>query len=77
MGSEKVADLHSAKSGIIMQVFTNQPALVVYTPLDFPGICFETQNYPDAPNQPDFPSSVLMPGETYNNITIFTFDLVP
>ncbi|RRQ47517.1 galactose mutarotase [Maribacter algicola] len=77
MGNEKVAELHSAKSGITMSVFTNQPALVVYTPLDFPGICFETQNYPDAPNQPDFPNSVLRPGETYNNITIFKFDLVP
>lgn len=77
MGSEKVAEMHSAKSGISMQVFTNQPAVVVYTPLDFPGICFETQNYPDAPNQPEFPNSVLRPGETYNNITIFKFDLVP
>lgn len=77
MGSEKVAELNSARSGISMKVYTNQPALVVYTPLDFPGICFETQNYPDAPNQPDFPNSELRPGETYNNITIFKFDLVP
>lgn len=74
---EHVAELSSQRSGISMKVFTNQPALVVYTPIDFPGICFETQNYPDAPNQPDFPNSVLRPGETYNNITIFKFDLVP
>lgn len=77
MGSEKVAELYSPKSGISMKVYTNQPAVIVYTPLDFPGICFETQNYPDAPNQPDFPNSVLRPGETYNNIAIYKFDLVP
>jgi len=77
MGSEKVAELFSPKSGISMKVYTNQPAVIVFTPLDFPGICFETQNYPDAPNQPDFPNSVLRPGEIYNNIAIYKFDLVP
>ena len=77
MGSEKVAELSSRKSGINMKVYTNQPAVVVYTPLDFPGICFETQNYPDAPNHEDFPNAVLRPGDRYNNITIFKFDLVP
>ncbi len=77
IGSEKVAEVVSNKSGISMKVYTNQPALIVYTPEDFPGICFEAQNYPDAPNQRDFPTSVLRPGETYNNITIFKFDLVP
>lgn len=74
---ENIAELTSYRSRISMKVFTNQPAVVVYTPLDFPGICFETQNYPDAPNRPDFPNSVLRRGETYNNITIFKFDLVP
>lgn len=77
LNGENVAELNSERSGISLKVFTNQPALVVYTPLDFPGICFEAQNYPDAPNQPEFPNSVLRPGETYNNITIFKFDLVP
>ncbi|WP_291965102.1 aldose epimerase family protein [Maribacter sp.] len=75
IGNEKVAELHSKTSGIHMKVYTNQPALVVYTPEEFPGICFETQNYPDAPNQPDFPKSVLRPGDIYNNISIFKFDI--
>ena len=35
------------------------------------------QNYPDAPNQPDFPKSVLRPGDIYNNISIFKFDSLP
>ena len=71
------AKISSPISGITMKVDTNQPAVVVYTPLDFPAICFETQNYPDAPNNPHFPSSELRPGETYCNKSIFTFDLVP
>jgi len=47
---KKVAELYSPVSGITMTVESNQPAVVVYTPLEFGAICFETQNYPDAPN---------------------------
>jgi len=70
---ETAAKISSKKSGISMEVSTNQPAVVVYTPPHFPGICFETQNYPDAPNQKNFPSSVLRPGERYLNDSKFTF----
>ena len=66
----------SKKSGISMEVSTNQLGMVIYTPRGFPAICFETQNFPDAPNQPNFPNSILRPGETYNNKSIFKFDLV-
>lgn len=69
--------VHSNKSGIRLRVTTNQPAIVVYTPEEFPAICFETQNYPDAPTYPSFPSSILRPGETYLNESLFIFDLVP
>ena len=68
--------VYSPISGISMKVRTNQPAMVVYRPKEFPGVCFETQNYPDAPNHPHFPSSVLHPGETYCNRANFEFDLV-
>ena len=71
--SNVVGYVHSEKTGISMQVITNQPAVVVYTPPGFAAICFETQNYPDAPNQPNFPSSVLKPGETYLNESEFIF----
>ena len=71
--SNIVGYIHSERSGISMQVITNQPAVVVYTPPGFAGICFETQNYPDAPNQSNFPSSVLRPGETYLNESEFIF----
>lgn len=70
------AKLTSKLSGIGMEVTTNQPAVVVYTPLKFPAICFETQNFPDAPNYEHFPSSILRPGQTYKNESRFTFDLI-
>lgn len=68
--------VYSPISGISMQVRTNQPAIVVYRPKEFAAVCFETQNYPDAPNYSHFPSSVLHPGETYCNKANFKFDLV-
>ncbi|MCX2720447.1 aldose epimerase family protein [Lentiprolixibacter aurantiacus] len=69
--------VYSPVSGIRMRVTTNQPAVVVYTPPSFAGICFETQNYPDAPNISTFPSSLLKAGESYLNQSVFTFDLLP
>jgi len=74
---DPLAIARSLKSGIQLSVSSNQAALVVYTPDDLAAICFETQNYPDAPNQTAFPSSLLLPGETYFNESFFTFDLVP
>lgn len=71
-----VASLSSEKSGISMKVTTDQPAVVVYTPNDFAAICFETQNYPDAPNHNNFPNSVLRPGQVYQNNSKFVFDLI-
>lgn len=73
--SNVVGYVHSDRTGISMQVITNQPAVVVYTPPGFAAICFETQNYPDAPNRPNFPSSVLRPGETYLNESEFIFGI--
>lgn len=70
------AKVSSERSGISMEIITNQQAMVVYTPPNFPAICFETQNYPDAPNQKNFPSSILRPGEHYENESTFVFDLL-
>ncbi|NNE78596.1 MAG: galactose mutarotase [Pricia sp.] len=69
------ATVSSQKTGISMEVTTNQPAVVVYTPATFPAICFETQNLPDAPNHANFPSSILRPGEKYKNASEFRFTL--
>jgi aldose 1-epimerase len=37
------------------------------------GFCLETQHYPDSPNQPEFPSSILRPGKTLKSTTVFKF----
>ena len=37
------------------------------------GFCLETQHYPDSPNRPEFPSTILRPGETYESRTVFKF----
>ena len=74
--SSFVAEVFSPLSGIRMRVRSNQPAVVVYTPPAFAGICFETQNFPDAPNMASFPSSALKPGDKYLNESEFAFDLV-
>lgn len=74
--TDLAARIFSRRSGISMEVRTNQPAVVVYTPKKFPAICFETQNYPDAPNHDHFPSCLLRPDEIYRNASVFAFDLV-
>ena len=74
-GEKMAAKLASRLSGITMEVGTNQPAMVVYTPANLSAICLEPQNFPDAPNFSHFPSSVLKPGEAYENRTHFTFDI--
>lgn len=83
-----VATLFSQKTNLKMLVFTNQPALHVYVggncfnqikgkeTSDYhpqSGICFESQNFPDAPNHAHFPSSVLQPGEVYFHKTSYKF----
>jgi aldose 1-epimerase len=76
------------RSGRILDVLTDAPGLQFYTgnSLDgalvgptgrayrqSDGCCFETQRFPDAPNQPGFPSAVLRPGEHFRSTTIFRF----
>ncbi len=87
-GLRHAATAHSTKSGVTLQVFTNQPGLQFYNAsklncpvagLDgarygrFGAFCLETQLFPDSPNKPQFPSSVLRPGGRYGNMTEFRF----
>jgi aldose 1-epimerase len=74
------AELYSADSGIRLRLQTTQPGLQLYTgdSLRAPftarqGVCLEAQNYPNAPNQPGFPSASLAAGETYRQRTIYEF----
>ena len=41
------------------------------------GFCLESQHFPDSPNQPNFPSVVLKPGQVYHNIIIYRFSVQP
>ncbi|WP_053975826.1 aldose epimerase family protein [Mangrovimonas xylaniphaga] len=84
----KVGSAFDATSGRFMEVFTDEPGMQFYTgnfldgTLPMPnggtyghrtGFCLETQHYPDSPNQPEFPSTVLQPKETYTTTTIYKF----
>jgi aldose 1-epimerase len=74
-------------SGRIMEVYTSQPGIQLYTGnfLDgtegaggygqYEGFCLETQHYPDSPNQPAFPSTVLRPGEVLRQTTVHKFSV--
>lgn len=87
----KVASIHDPASGRRMTVLTTMPGMQVYTGNSLDGsllgysgtlyrqsdaICFETQNFPDAPNHEEFPSAVLRPDEVFTSTTIYRFDTV-
>lgn len=76
------------ETGITLEVYTDEPGIQVYTGnfLDGTvtgkrgviynqrvGICLETQHYPDSPNKPEWPSTILEPGQTYASHTVFKF----
>lgn len=86
--NELAASLFNKKNNLRMSVYTNQPGVHIYVGgncfnaikgkenADYhslSGICFETQNFPDAPNHDHFPSSVLRKGERYFHKTIYKF----
>ncbi len=86
---EKAAELYDAISGRVMEVWTTEPGLQFYSGnflngtltnthgganyIKHAGLCLETQHYPDSPNQPGFPTTILRPGETYRQTTEYKF----
>jgi aldose 1-epimerase len=85
------ARVEEESTGRVLEVLTTEPAMQFYSGnfLDgtikgkggvvYPyrgGFCMEPQHYPDSPNQPDFPSTLLSPGETYKNTIIYKFSTV-
>lgn len=85
------AELYEPVSGRVLRVITDQPGLQVYTAnwwdgtLKGPGglrymqhgaVALETQAFPDGPNRPEFPNTILDPGDTYASTTIFVFGLM-
>ncbi|MFE5185702.1 aldose epimerase family protein [Streptomyces sp. NPDC056628] len=78
--AREVAELYEPSTGRVLTVATTEPGLQLYTadqlgepfsPGD--GIALETQHFPDSPNRPDFPSTVLRPGEVYRSETVYAF----
>jgi aldose 1-epimerase len=84
------ATLYEKTSGRKLMVFTDQPGLQLYTANFLDGslkgksgrpyltrssLCLETQHFPDSPNQPRFPNTILRPGETYQTQTIYQFSV--
>ncbi len=86
-GLTLAARVEEPHSGRVMDVYTTQPGIQLYTanfldatlhggPVAFGrhfGLCLETQHYPDSPNRPEFPSTVLRPGEVYEQVTMHKF----
>ena len=86
-GMRRVARAKSYVTGIVMETETDLPAVQFYTANSlsvrpgkagasysaWQGFCLETQHYPDSPNRPEFPSTVLRQGETYDHMTRFVF----
>lgn len=87
-GVQLAARLEDPKTGRVMEVSANQPAIQFYSGNFLDGtetgkggvvyakrtaLCLETEGFPDAPNQPSFPSAVLRPGETYQHTMIHKF----
>jgi len=89
-GLALAARVHEPSTGRMMEVFTTQPGVQFYSGnfLDGTitgkqghvykqryGFCLETQHFPDSPNQPKFPSSILRPGETFHSRTMYEFSV--
>jgi len=87
-GLTPFATLYDSASGRFLEGFTTEPGVQFYTGnfLDGSitgkhnttyakryGLCLETEHFPDSPNQPQFPTTVLNPGETYTSQTVFKF----
>lgn len=88
--NQKCASLESPKTGIVLDVCTNEPGIQVYAGNFLDGsltgkkgirynqrasVCLETQKYPDTPNKPGWPSAVLRPGGKYTSQCIFKFSV--
>lgn len=84
------ATMHDAESGRLMEMYTTEPSVQIYTAnhlngtLRGPegvaytrrfGLCLETQHFPDSPNHPNFPTTTLLPGQTYRSTTVYKFSV--
>ena len=88
--TQVAASLYSPISGILLEVYTNEPGIQFYSGNflegkfkgkkgivynQHAGMCLETQKYPDSPNKPEWPSAYLEPGQTYYSHCVFKFSI--
>ncbi|HEX4053720.1 MAG TPA: aldose epimerase family protein [Tepidisphaeraceae bacterium] len=85
----KAAEVYDPESGRMVECWTTEPAFQFFTGNNLAGItgkggvqyqphmafCLETQHYPDSPNHPSFPNTILRPGEVYRQVTEFRFSV--
>jgi aldose 1-epimerase len=84
------ATVYEPESGRLLEVLTTEPGIQFYSGNFLnatligknntaygkqAGLCLETQHFPDSPNQPGFPSTVLQPGVTYQSQTVYRFSV--
>lgn len=90
-GLRKAATVSSSKTGIVMEVLTEEPGIQFYSGNFLTdkvnngkgkatygyrsAFCLETQHFPDSPNQASFPSTVLKPGATYQTVSVYKFSV--
>jgi aldose 1-epimerase len=90
-GLRKAATVSSAKTGIVMEVLTEEPGIQFYSGNFLTdqinngkggatygyrsAFCLETQHFPDSPNQPSFPSTTLVSGSAYNTVSVYKFSV--
>ena len=87
-GLTLAAQVHEPTSGRVMEIHTTEPGIQFYcgnfldgrlkgksgkSYVHRGGFCLETQHFPDSPNQPNFPSTILKPGDQYKSQTVFKF----
>ena len=88
---DMVASLYHEPSGRFMEVYTTEPGIQFYSGnflngtlkhtrggmkyVKHAGLCLETQHFPDSPNQPAFPNTIIKPGDTYQQITVYKFSI--
>jgi aldose 1-epimerase len=82
------ARVYEPQTGRVMEMYTTEPGVQFYTGNfltgklkgktgvaleQHGGFCLEAQHFPDSPNQPSFPSTILSPGKSYHQVTIYKF----
>jgi aldose 1-epimerase len=86
----QAAEAYDPESGRVLIVLTTEPGVQMYTANHLDGtihgklgaaylkngaLCLETQHFPDSPNHPDFPSTVLRPGGRFHSVTVYRFSV--